>query len=104
MYPSMAIREFLANAVIYQDFSETGVSQMVELFSKRMEIMNPGKSLVAIDSLIDCATRSRNEHLVMRLMKMCEERGNGVDRVIMVIENYQLCPLLILKRETGISG
>ncbi|MDV0440942.1 ATP-binding protein [Methanorbis furvi] len=92
MYPTVAIREFLANAVIHQDFLETGVSPMVELFSKRMEIMNPGKPLVAIDRLIDCAPRSRNERLarLMRRMRMCEERGSGVDRAITAIEDYQL--------------
>ena len=92
MYPTVAIREFLANAVIHQDFLETGASPMVELFSKRMEIVNPGKLLVAVDRLIDCAPRSRNERLarLMRRMRMCEERGSGVDRAIAAIEDYQL--------------
>lgn len=92
MYPKLAIREFLANALIHQDFWISGAGPMVEIFSKRIEITNPGSLLVSVERLIDCAPRSRNEKLakMMRRLGICEERGSGVDRAIDSIELYQL--------------
>ena len=92
MYPPIAIREFVANALIHQDFSIGGTSPMIEIFETRMEITNPGKPLISTLRFIDHAPRSRNEQLasVMRRMNFCEERGSGVDRAIEQCEIYQL--------------
>lgn len=92
MYPKIAIREVVANALIHQDFSITGTGPMVEIFQKRMEISNPGKPLISPDRFIDHPPRSRNEKLasVMRRMNICEERGSGIDRAIDCIEVFQL--------------
>ena len=92
MYPIVAIREFAANALIHQDFSIGGAGPMVEIFPSRIEITNPGASLVSVDRFIDHAPRSRNESLasLMRRMNICEERGSGVDRALNVIELAQL--------------
>lgn len=92
MYPRVAIREFVANAIIHQDFSVTGASPMIEIYAARMEITNPGSPLVSTDRFIDHAPRSRNESLaaLMRRMNMCEERGSGVDRALSAIEVAQL--------------
>lgn len=40
-YPDVAIREFLANAMIHQDFRATGTEVLVEVFDDRLEISNP---------------------------------------------------------------
>ena len=92
MYPKVAIREFVANALIHQDFSLSGVSPMIEIFPSRMEITNPGSPLVSPLRFIDHSPRSRNEEIasLMRRMKICEERGSGVDRAICEIELFQL--------------
>jgi len=92
MYPPIAIREFVANALIHQDFSIGGTSPMVEVFESRIEITNPGKPLISTLRFIDHAPRSRNEELasMMRRMNFCEERGSGVDRAIEQCEIYQL--------------
>ncbi len=92
MYPEIAIREVVANALIHQDFSITGTGPMVELFGKRMEISNPGNPLISPDRFIDHPPRSRNEKLaaMMRRMNICEERGSGIDRAINCIEVFQL--------------
>lgn len=92
MYPEIAIRELVANALIHQDFSLTGTGPMVEIFSDRMEITNPGIPLIDTLRFIDEPPRSRNEQLaaMMRRMNICEERGSGIDKVVFAIEAYQL--------------
>ncbi|MDD2236685.1 MAG: ATP-binding protein, partial [Kiritimatiellae bacterium] len=92
MYPKVAIREFIANALIHQDFSISGMGPMIEIFPTRMEITNPGTPLVNTERFIDHAPRSRNESIaaLMRRMNMCEERGSGVDRALYSIEMAQL--------------
>ena len=92
MFPEIAIRELVANAIIHQDFYLTGTSSIVEIFSNRIEITNPGKPLVATDRFIDSPPKSRNEALasIMRRIGICEERGSGVDKVIFETEFYQL--------------
>ncbi len=92
VYPELAIRELVANALIHQDFSVSGSGPMVEIFDDRMEITNPGLPLVATSRMLDSPPRSRNEALasLMRRMGVCEERGSGVDKVVSEAEFYQL--------------
>jgi len=92
VYPEKAIREFVANALIHQDFAITGAGVLVEIFSDRVEITNPGAPLVDTNRFIDTAPKSRNECLasLLRRLNICEERGSGIDRAIDAIEVYQL--------------
>ena len=92
MFPEMAVRELLANALIHQDFSITGAGPMFEIFDDRLEITNPGEPLVATERFVDTPPKSRNEALasLMRRFGICEERGSGVDRVVTEIEIFQL--------------
>jgi ATP-dependent DNA helicase RecG len=84
MYPELAVRELVANALIHQDFFATGAGPMVEIFANRMEITNPGEPLVEADRFLDSPPKSRNDRLasLMRRMGICEERGSGVDKVV----------------------
>lgn len=92
MFPELAIRELVANALIHQDFHLTGTGPMVELFANRMEITNPGLPLVKTDRFLDSPPKSRNEAIAsfMRRIGVCEERGSGVDKVVSQAEFYQL--------------
>jgi ATP-dependent DNA helicase RecG len=92
IFPDKAIREFVANALIHQDFSVTGTGVMIEIFHDRIEITNPGIPLVDTNRFIDTAPKSRNEILagLMRRLNICEERGSGIDRAIESIESFQL--------------
>src|SRR5476651_2367404 len=92
MYPEIAIRELVANALIHQDFEETGTSPMIEIYEDRIEISNPGKALIDTLRFLDYSPQSRNEMLAsfMRRLKICEERGSGVDKVAFQTELYQL--------------
>lgn len=91
MFPKQALRELIANALIHQDFLVTGTSVMIEMYSDRVEISNPGIPPINIDRFID-EYRSRNEPLadLMRRLRICEERGSGIDKVIIAAELYQL--------------
>lgn len=91
LVPEIAIRELVANALIHQDFRIPGASMMVEVYSDRVEISNPGEPVVPVERLID-GYQSRNERLadLMRRMGICEEKGSGIDKVIDAIELHQL--------------
>lgn len=92
MFPPLAVRELVANALIHQDFSATGAGPMIELFEDRVEITNPGEPLVAAERFLDSPPTSRNEALasLMRRLGICEERGSGIDKVVAQVELYQL--------------
>ena len=92
MFPDLAIRELVANALIHQDFLVTGAGPMVEIFDDRIEITNPGEPLVDTQRFLDTPPKSRNENLasLMRQVRICEERGSGIDKVVLEIESYHL--------------
>jgi len=92
LYPEIAIRELIANAMIHQDFSVGGTNPTIEIYDNRIEVTNSGKPLIDTLRLIDYQPKSRNEKLayLMRQMGICEERGSGIDKVINAIEVFQL--------------
>jgi predicted HTH transcriptional regulator len=92
MYPPLAVRELVANALIHQDFSIMGCGLLVEIFNDRMEITNPGKPLIKVDRFLNNPPRSRNEALAsfMRRVGVCEERGSGIDKIVAQTELFQL--------------
>lgn len=67
------------------------------LFEDRLEISNPGAPLVKTERMIDLPPRSRNEALAdrMRRMRLCEEQGSGLDKVVEACEVFQLPPPLL---------
>ena len=91
MVPEVIIRELLANALVHQDFSVHGNAVLIEIFSDRLEVSNPGKPVVPVDRLID-GICSRNERLadLMRRLGICEERGSGIDKVVSAVELLHL--------------
>ncbi|MBW4542565.1 MAG: putative DNA binding domain-containing protein [Myxacorys chilensis ATA2-1-KO14] len=91
MFPRQALRELIANALVHQDFLATGASVMIEMYSDRIEISNPGIPPIQVERFID-EHRSRNEQLadVMRCFGICEEKGSGIDKVIDAAEVFQL--------------
>ena len=91
LVPEIVIRELVANALIHQDFLQTGASVMVDIYANRVEISNPGDPIVPVERFID-GYQSRNERLadLMRRMGICEEKSSGIDKVISTVEAYQL--------------
>ena len=94
MYPKAAIRELVANALIHQDFHARGPNLLIEIFLDRIEISNPGKPFIDTLRFIDEAPNPRNPSIMkmMRKMNISEDRGSGIDKVILEIELHQLPP------------
>lgn len=90
-YPETAIREIIANALIHQDFTVTGIGPVVEIYDNRIEVTNAGNSLIGVDRMLD-ERRSRNEKLAttMRGFGLCEERGGGLDKTLFEIEQAHM--------------
>lgn len=91
MYPELAIRELVANALIHQDIEDFHSFILIEIFNDRIEISNPGNPLIDTDRFID-EYKSRNERMtdIMRRLRICEERSSGIDKVIALVEAWQL--------------
>ncbi|MEO8099209.1 MAG: ATP-binding protein [Acidobacteriota bacterium] len=91
LVPEIVVRELVANALVHQDFTLSGSSISAEIFDDRIEISNPGETIVPVDRLIN-GMRSRNERLAdfMRRVGICERRGSGIDRVVDAAESLHL--------------
>ena len=97
VYPEIALREIIANALIHQDFSVTGAGPLIEIFDDRIEVSSPGGLLPSkrLDRLIGTQAETRNEHLAraFRRYKICEERGSGLLKAGLQVELYGLPPI-----------
>lgn len=97
VYPEIALREIVANALIHQDFSITGAGPLIEIYDDRIEVSNPGGLLPSkrLDRLIGTQPESRNEQLAraFRRYKICEERGSGLLKAGLQIELFGLPPI-----------
>jgi len=93
MYPQIAIRELVANALIHQDLDSKGNSVSIDIYDNRIEISNYGIPCIETNRFID-EYQSRNEKLadLMRRLRICEEKGSGIDKVITHVEAFQLPP------------
>ena len=105
VYPEIALRELIANALIHQDFTVTGAGPMVEIYDDRIEVTNPGTLLPGKrpDRLIGTTPESRNEVLAgsFRRYRICEERGTGFQKVVRAIELFGLPPLVFTLQENS---
>ena len=95
VYPLIALRELLANTLIHQSFERRGTHPTIEIFSNRIEFVNPGAPLIAIERIIDTVPVSRNENIAgfMHRCGICEERGSGYDKIVRATsQNKMLAP------------
>lgn len=103
VYPEIALRELIANALIHQDFTIAGAGPMIEVFDDRIEFTNPGGLLPGktVDRLIGATPESRNEVLAsaFRRYRICEERGTGFQKVVTAVELFGLPPIAFVPAE-----
>ena len=106
-FAEIVVRELIANALIHQDFQIGGAGPMIEVFSDRIEITNPGVPLVPAHRFVDTAPLSRNEKIASRMRRfgICEERGSGWDKIAMQIELTQVpAPIVeVSNRQTRVT-
>lgn len=91
LVPDDIVRELVANALVHQDFRLQGTSVMIEVYKDRIEITNPGAPQIPTDRFIDgCQSRNERLAMIMRKLRVCEEKGSGIDRVVRMAELLQL--------------
>lgn len=78
--PEVAIREALANAITHRDYGTYASRIQVDIYSNRIEIINPGQSLVPIESIDNTASVSRNPTLMgfLKDYHITEQRARGI--------------------------
>ncbi|NHZ66039.1 ATP-binding protein [Massilia genomosp. 1] len=105
VYPEIALRELIANALIHQDFNVTGAGPTIEIYDDRITFTNPGTLLPGKrpDRLIGTTPESRNELLAskFRMYRICEERGTGFQKVVTSIELFGMPPVLFTPLENA---
>ena len=82
LVPLAAAREALVNAVVHRDYAITGSQVLLEVFSDRVVVTNPGTlpNGVTVDSVRRGGfPRSRNESIAnfLLVMRKMEKRGRG---------------------------
>jgi ATP-dependent DNA helicase RecG len=106
MFPELAVRELVANALIHQDFFVSGSGPMVEIFDDRIEITNPGEPLVDTQRFVDTPPKSRNETLASLMRRFLEYARNVAAASIRSFSrlNFFSSPLLFLKSQQVLHG
>lgn len=98
IYPEVACREALVNAIAHRDYSEEGRGIEVYIYDDRIEIVNPGGLLSSI-SLDDIKTlkgahQSRNSFVAraLREVGVMRELGEGMRRIHELMLRNELAP------------
>jgi ATP-dependent DNA helicase RecG len=107
MYPELACREALVNAITHRDYSNEGRGIEVKIFDDRLVIQNPGELLssVTITDLksLSGVHQSRNTYVarVLRETGFVRELGEGIRRIYELMKsNDMVDPLLESKNKT----
>lgn len=107
MYPELACREALVNAITHRDYSSEGRGIEVKIFDDRLVIKNPGELLSSI-SISDLKSlkgvhQSRNTNIarVLRETGFIRELGEGIRRIHELMKNNDMVePVLESENKT----
>lgn len=107
MYPELACREALVNAITHRDYSNEGRGIEVKIFDDRLVIKNPGELLssITINDLksLSGVHQSRNTYIarVLRETGFIRELGEGIRRIHELLKNNDMVdPVLESKNKT----
>lgn len=96
MFPQLACREALINAIVHRNYAIEGRGIEVSIFNDRLEIVSPGELLTTV-SLVDLEAgkgvhESRNPLMarVLREVGFVREMGEGVVRILDVMRSNAL--------------
>lgn len=96
IYPELACREALINAISHRDYSIEGRGIEVKIFEDRLEILSPGKLLssITIKDLEELkgVHQSRNVYIarVLREFGYIRELGEGIKRIFDLMKSNDL--------------
>ena len=109
LYPEVACREALVNAIAHRDYSEEGIGIEIYVFEDRIEVKNPGGLLSSL-SLSDIMSlrgshQSRNSYVTrtLREMGIMRELGEGMRRIFEVMKSSELAQPEILSDTNSFS-
>jgi|WetSurSiteA1Bulk_404760.scaffolds.fasta_scaffold47479_1 ATP-dependent DNA helicase RecG len=98
MYPELACREALVNAIAHRDYSIEGRGIEVHVFNDRLEITSPGGLLSSIKiedlRMLTGAHQSRNSLIsrALREVGYMRELGEGMRRIFELMKSNDLTP------------
>ncbi|MFH1005788.1 MAG: ATP-binding protein [Bacteroidota bacterium] len=96
IYPELACKEALINAITHRDYSLEGRGIEVKIFDDRLEILSPGKLLssLTIKDLEELkgVHQSRNTYIarVLREFGYIRELGEGIKRIFELMQSNDL--------------
>ena len=107
MYPELACREALVNAITHRDYSNEGRGIEVKIFDDRLVIKNPGELLssISIEDLesLSGVHQSRNTYVarVLREAGHIRELGEGIRRIHDLLRsNDMVAPVIKSENKT----
>ena len=98
IYPELACKEALINAIAHRDYSNEGMGIEVNVFTDRLEIISPGGLLssISIEDLqkLTGAHQSRNSMVakVLKELGYMRELGEGMRRIYKLLQDSDLAP------------
>jgi ATP-dependent DNA helicase RecG len=109
MYPELACREALVNAIAHRDYSDEGKGIEIYVYSDRMEVRSPGSllSTIKIDDLLrlEGVHQSRNALVcrVLRELGYMRELGEGMRRIFDLMSKNELTEPELKNTSTAFS-
>lgn len=98
IYPELACREALLNAIAHRDYSDEGRGIEVYIFDNHLEVRNPGALLssIRIEDIVSQkgVHQSRNTYIarVLRELGYMRELGEGMRRIYDLMNKNELAP------------
>lgn len=96
IYPELACREAVINAITHRDYSLEGRGIEIKIFDDRLEILSPGKLLssITIKDLEELKGlhQSRNVYIarVLREYGYIKELGEGIKRIFELMQSHDM--------------
>lgn len=90
--PEEALREALANAIAHRDYLVQSSCVNVDLYADRIELSNPGESLIAIEDLEKASSKARNPSLIeyLKAYHITDKTARGIPTIYQAARNRGL--------------
>lgn len=93
LIPTRVLREAVVNAIMHRSYRIHGAVQIIR-YSNRLEIRNPGYSLVSEERWGEPGSVTRNPHIaaVLHEVNLAETKGSGIRVMRQLMQDYGLTP------------